>query len=337
LLARHPAADREAIRAKWLYKFPRPVEYIALVREIARRIEGPTVSVQLGPNGPQACTDALHEAIAAESAGRNMRIHTHLLETATQRHWGDAHYGNGLMRHLDELGVLSPRFTGAHGVWLNADDCRLMAERGSTIAINTSSNLRLRSGIAPVSEYIRAGTRFALGVDSSSFDDDDDAFREMRVTHWLQSLQGNPAPLTPDLLFEAALQNGFEVAMNSRQYGSVEPGMPADLVILDYETMARDIIDGMVEELDVLLTRATGKHVRHLFVGGRQVVKDRHVVGVDLDAIERELLDQARAAGPAMRALRPTMERSQQTLEAFYSTGGHITEHRQRDEWPRLG
>jgi cytosine/adenosine deaminase-related metal-dependent hydrolase len=326
LLAQHPAADQEAIRARWLYKFPHPAEYIGLVREVARRIEGPTVSVQLGPNGPQACSDALHEAIAAESADGNRRIHTHLLETATQRQWSDAHYRDGLIRHLDELGVLSRRFTGAHGVWLTADDCRLMADRGASVAINTSSNLRLRSGIAPVSEYIRAGMRFALGVDSSSFDDDDDALREMRVTHWLHSPDGSPAPLTPSMLFEAALQNGFEIAMNSRHYGSVKPGMPADLVILDYATMARDIIDGMVEELDVLLTRATAEHVKHLIVGGRQAVKDQHVVGVDLAAIERELLDQARAAGPAMRALRPVIGRSQRTLEAFYAAGGHTAD-----------
>jgi cytosine/adenosine deaminase-related metal-dependent hydrolase len=91
-----------------------------------------------------------------------------------------------------------------------------LAERGGSIAINTSSNLRLRSGIARVCDYIRAG-RFALGVDSSSFNDDDDALREMRVTHWLHSLDGNPAQLTPELLFDAALRNEFAVAMNSEK------------------------------------------------------------------------------------------------------------------------
>jgi cytosine/adenosine deaminase-related metal-dependent hydrolase len=325
MLARHPAEDREMIRAKWLYEFPPPAEYMALVRETARRIEGPMVSVQLGPNSPLACTDALLEATAAESAAHNRRIHTHLLETATQRRWSDARYKRGLIAHLDDLQILSPRFTGAHGVWLKANDCELLAERGSSIAINTSSNLRLRSGVAPVCDYIRAGMRFALGVDSSSFDDDDDALREMRVTHWLHSLDGNPAPLTPELLFDAALRNGFAVAMNSEKYGTVEPDMPADLVVLDYDAMSHDVIDGMIDEIDAVLTRCTRNHVRHVFVGGRQIVKDGCAVGVDLEAIENELLAQARAAGASMRALRPVMERSQATLRAFYSSGGHLT------------
>lgn len=324
LLARHPAADRDIIRQKWLYKFPPPAEYMALVREIARRIESPTVCVQLGPNSPQACSDALLEASAAESADANRRVHTHLLETATQRRWSDAHYPQGLVRHLDDLRLLSPRFTGAHGVWLKPDDCRLMAMRGSSIAINTSSNLRLRSGIAPVANYIRAGMKFALGVDSSSFDDDDDALREMRVTHWLHSLDTNSAPLTPELLFEAALRNGFEAAMNSRQYGSIEPGMPADFVLLDYDAMAYDCIEGMVDELDVLLTRATRNHVRHVFVNGQQIVQDGKTARLDLEAIEQELLTQVHAVGPAMRALRPIVERSQETLRAFYASAEYL-------------
>jgi cytosine/adenosine deaminase-related metal-dependent hydrolase len=324
MLARHPAGDREVIRGKWLYAFPSPSEYMALVREIARRVEGTTVSVQLGPNSPQACTDALLEATAAESADGNRRIHTHLLETSAQRQWSDARYRRGLIPHLDDLGMLSPRFTGAHGVWLSPEDCRLLAERGSSIAINTSSNLRLRSGIAPVCEYIRAGMRFALGVDSSSFDDDDDALREMRVTHWLHSLEGNAAPLTPELLFEAALRNGFEVAMNSRDYGSIEPDRPADFAVLDYDAMAYDVIEGMVGELDVLLTRSTRNHVRDLFVDGRQILQDGRPQGIDLDSMERELLARAHAQGASMRALRPVMERSQATLGEFYRSGGHL-------------
>jgi cytosine/adenosine deaminase-related metal-dependent hydrolase len=324
MLARHPASDREVIREKWLYNFPSPSEYMALVREIARRIEGPTVSVQLGPNSPQACTDGLLEAIAAESADRKRRIHTHLLETASQRCWSDARYKHGLICHLDDMGMLSPRFTGAHGVWLKPDDCGLLAKRGSSIAINTSSNLRLRSGIAPVSDYIRAGMRFALGVDSSSFDDDDDAFREMRVTHWLHSLEGNDAPLTTELLFEAALRNGFEVAVNSREYGSIEPNMPADFVIIDYDAMSYDVIDGMVDELDVLLTRCTRNHVQHLFVNGCQILKDRRASSIDPEGMERELLAQAHAQGSSMRVLRPVIERSQATLREFYQSGGHL-------------
>lgn len=101
--------------------------------------------------------------------------------------------------------------------------------------------------------------------------------------------------------------------------------MPADFVVIDYEAMSYDIIDGMVDELDVLLTRCTRAYVRDLFVNGRHVLKDRRMPAIDLEGMERELLAQAHAEGSSMRALRPVMERSQATLREFYQSGGHLT------------
>jgi cytosine/adenosine deaminase-related metal-dependent hydrolase len=323
LVARHDPADQEAIRRTWLYDFPKPSEYMALVREVAARIEGPTVNVVLAPNSPQACTDALLEAIAAESAALDRPVQTHLLETSIQRQWADATYPRGFIRHLAGLGLLSPRFSGAHGVWLRPQDCEILAAHDSSIVVNTSSNLRLRSGIAPVAEYIKAGMRFALGVDSFGIDDDDDALREMRVTHWLHSPDHSPAKLTPELLFQAAHRNGFRACTGRDGYGTVAPGAPADLMVLDWRAMSYDLIEGMQDEMDVLLTRAASRHLRHLFVAGRQVVRDGRVLGVDLPAVEREVLAQARAASERMRALQPVMARSQATLDAFYVEGGH--------------
>ena len=58
------------------------------------------------------------------------------------------------MRFLDDIGLLSPRLTVAHGVLhLTDEECALMAERGVTVAVNTACNLRLRSGVAPVGRF----------------------------------------------------------------------------------------------------------------------------------------------------------------------------------------
>lgn len=323
LLARHDARDRDVIRATWLYDFPPPREYMELVRAIADRVEGPTISVQYGPNSPQACSDALLERMAASSAADGRRVTTHLLETSTQRDWADAAYPGGFLNHLDNLGLLSERFTGAHGIWLRPDDIELLAERGAQIAVNTSSNLRLRSGIAPLAQYIKSGMRFSFGIDSFSVDDDDDAFREMRIAHWLHSPHRSEAPLTPAGLFEGWHRNGFYAVNNSDDYGEVAAGAPADLVVLDYDAMAYDVIDGMTDELDVVLTRACNRHIDRVIVAGREIVRDGKVLGVDMEAIEAEVLDQARAAGDAMRRLKPVLDRSQATLDEYYRAGRH--------------
>ncbi len=325
LLAAHPEADQPMIRSTWLNTFPSPGDYVALVREIAARVEGPLISVQYGPNSPQACSDALLAAIGEASAADGRRVTTHLLETSIQRQWADATYPDqGFLPHLDRLGLISQRFTGAHGVWLTAADIALLAERGAQIAVNTSSNLRLRSGIAPVAQYLKAGMRFSFGIDSFSVDDDDDAFRELRLGHWLHSPHHAERRLDPVGLFDGWLGNGYFAVNNEEGYGALAPDAPADLVLLDFDAMAHDVIDGMAEDMDVLLTRATTRHVRDVFVAGRQIVRDGRVLGVDLPAIEQEVLSQARATGARMRDLKPVLERSQATLSSFYQAGGHI-------------
>lgn len=323
LLARHDPRDRDIIRKTWMYPFPDPAGYMDIVRAVAREVEGGLVSVQYGPNSPQACTDALLERLAGESACDGRRVTTHLLETRAQREWADATYPQGFIRHLDRLGLFSPRFTGAHGVWLRPDDCDLLAERGASIAVNTSSNLRLRSGIAPVGQYIKSGMEFCFGIDAFSIDDDDDAFRELRVTHWLHSPSHTEHPLTPARLFDAATRAGFRGVNNQDGYGKVVPGAPADLVLLDYDAMAYDVIEGMADEIDVLLTRANNRYVDTLIVAGREVVRGGKALGVDVDAIEREVLAQARTARSQMQSIRPVLQRSQATLAAFYAAGGH--------------
>ena len=323
LVARHDPRDQELIRKTWLYPFPTPQGYMDVFRAVAAACEGPLISVQYGPNSFYACSDALHERIAAESASDGRRIQLHLLETRAQREFADATYKQGLLPHLDRLGLLSPRFSGAHGVWLRPQDCELLAERGAAIVVNTSSNLRLRSGIAPVGEYIRAGLDFAIGVDSFAFDDDDDAFRELRVTHWLHSPSYAAHPLTQELLFKAALSNGFRIVNNADGYGTVEPGAPADLVLLDYDSLAYDAMEGMVDELEMVLTRACNRFVARVYVAGREIVRDGRVLGIDMEAVEKELLAQARAQRPHMDAIRPVLERSQATLAELFSSGAH--------------
>ncbi len=324
LLALHDPQDQQFVKETWLYPFPSPQTYMDLVREVARRIEGPLITVQLGPNSPQACSDALLEAIAEASSRDNRRITTHLLETSIQRKWADAKYPRGFIERLCDIGVICERFTGAHGVWLRPNEVALLAERRAQIAVNASSNFRLRSGVAPVASYIRAGMPFSFGVDSFGFDDDDDALREMRMANWVFSPHDTDAPLTTELLFEGWHRNGF-LAVNGRSdYGEVAPGAPADLLVLDFAELSYDLIEDVIDPLEVVLTRASARHVKSLYVAGREIVRDGKVTGVDLPAIEREVIAQARTNAARVKSLKPVMERSQATLARFYAAGGHI-------------
>ena len=330
LLALHESGDRETIRQTWLNDWPDGDRYVDIVRSIGREIEGPLVSVQYGPNSPHACSEDLREKISQASQEDGRRIHCHFLESVPQREWADANYPGGLLPHLADMGWLSERFTAAHGIWLDDRDCALMGQNGVTVAINTTSNLRVFSGLSPVRRYLAHGVGFGFGMDSFSLDDDDDMFHELKLSYWLHSPAHHEPRLSLATFYDQALATGYRIVMNEGGYGAIEPGAPADLVSLDYAAMSGDIIDGMIDANDVVLTRATAKYVRDLWVAGRQVVKDGRVTGVDFEALEAEVFAQARAQGERMRALRPVLKRHQRTLGDFYASGGHREPYSQR-------
>jgi cytosine/adenosine deaminase-related metal-dependent hydrolase len=298
---------------KILPKPLQPRDYVALVEEVAGAAASPMFDVQFGPNGVQWCSDALLAAIAEASHRTGRRIHMHLLETRYQRAWADAAYPEGMVRHLETLGLLSPRLTLAHCVWARPDELGLLAQRGVTIAMNTSSNLHLRSGIAPVARMVDAGCRVALGLDGSALDDDDDALREMRLWHLLHVGNGFKTAIGREQTLRAAFAIGRLSVTNVDDGGAIVAGAPADILVLNWAAIDEDRLREDIDPLLLALTRATAGHVRELIVGGRTVVKDGTVTGVDAAAARAEVLSRMRQAMPgkaALAAALPLLERA---------------------------
>jgi cytosine/adenosine deaminase-related metal-dependent hydrolase len=313
ILAALPTAARHEVEKLILSKPLAPQDMVALVDEVAAAAAGPMFDVQFGPNGVQWCSDALLAAIAEASQRSRRRVHMHLLETRYQRAWADMTYPGGVVKHLDAIGLLSPRLTLAHCVWARPDELELLAERGVTIAVNTSSNLHLRSGIAPLAAMVAAGCRLALGIDGSALDDDDDALRELRLAHLLHVGNGFDVAIGRQAMLRAAFANGRLSVMNADGGGTLSAGAPADILLLDWAAIDDDRLSVDLDPLVLLLTRATARHVRELIVGGRTVAKNGTVTGVDVEAARREVIDRMRHGmreKAAVAAYLPLLERA---------------------------
>jgi cytosine/adenosine deaminase-related metal-dependent hydrolase len=293
VLAALPDEVRRRIEA--LLRTPLPTkDAVALVDEIAAAAAGPLFDVQYGPQGVQWCTDELLSAVAEASERSGRRIHMHLLETRYQRAWADTAHPGGVVKHLDAVGLLTPRLTLAHCVWARPDELELLAERGVTIAVNTSSNLHLHSGVAPVPRMIQAGCRIALGLDASAFDDDDDALRDLRLWHLLHVGNGFNVAVNREQTLRAAFGNGRRSVTNMDDGGMIGAGAPADILLIDWAALDDDRLRDDLDPLVLMLTRATARHIRELIVGGRTVVKDGKTVGVDAEAVRAEVIGRMR-------------------------------------------
>jgi cytosine/adenosine deaminase-related metal-dependent hydrolase len=247
----------------------------------------------------------------------------HCLETRYQREFADAAFPRGLFPFLKDVGLLNDRLTLAHGVYLRPEEMDLIAKAGAIVSLNTCSNLRLRSGIAPAPLMAEHGVALALGIDALGFDDSEDGLRELRLAHLLHAGTGFDAGLPREQLLHAALRNGARAVTGSDAHGRLVPGAPADIALLDYEAMAEDVMPDVTPEIDVLFARACARHMRALVVGGASVVEDGVLTGIDLPAVERELYAQAQHAAPGYRTARPLLESLQATLRACYAEGLH--------------
>jgi cytosine/adenosine deaminase-related metal-dependent hydrolase len=323
LLAALPAEVRSEIGRRLIYKPLSPADYMALVDDVAAAADGPGFNVQYGPNGVQWCSDELLQTVARASQRTGRRVHMHLLETKYQRQWADAAYPNGVVRMLDEIGLLSPRLTLAHCVWARPEELELLAERGVTISVNTSSNLHLHSGLAPAIEMRKRGCSVALGIDGKALDDDDDALRELRLSYLLHAGTGFDRALTRQQALQAAVGNGRFAVTNVNDGGLIEAGSAADMLLLDWTALDNDALREDIEPINMLFSRATARHIRELIVGGRTIVRDGRVTGVDRTAIRHEVLSRMRSGMAKNATLLSALSALDQAVARHYLPEPH--------------
>jgi cytosine/adenosine deaminase-related metal-dependent hydrolase len=324
LLSYLSADDVDSVTKLCLRPGPSVKEQIDSVLEIAAACDGKLFQVQFGPGAIERCSDNLLQEVAEVSARTGHRVHMHVLETKYQRQWADKKYPAGIAEHLRSVGLLSPRLTIAHGTWMRASECETFAEHGVTVSINTSSNLRLKSGLAPLQTIKSSGMRFALGLDALGLDDDDDMLREMRLCYLLHRGFGFDEAFTAEEFVAAATEGIASVASFEPGIGRIAVNSPADLLVLDFAAISSDLSEGLYEPIDILQARATAGHVRTLIVGGRTVVDRGKVLGIDEASVTRELYREFALSASSLREMRPLLKRFQAAQRQFYLDGCHM-------------
>jgi cytosine/adenosine deaminase-related metal-dependent hydrolase len=319
LLSQLSPAACDCVTRRFL-RSPLPArEQIAMVEAVAAEIEGNGVTVQYGPAGVQWCTDGMLEGIAEASARTGRRVHMHLLETRYQRTWADRTYPGGVVHHLDRIGLVNERASFAHCIWLRPDEMEIIAERGATIVSNTSSNLIVSSGTAPVAEMLKRGCKVAMGLDGLAFDEDEDALREMRLGYVLHKGLGFETRMSRADLLRFAFSHGRFAVTGERDGGAIALGAPADIMVLDWDRLSADLIEPDVPALDLLLGRARSEHIKDVFVAGRRIVADGQVTGVDLSYLEKQLLAALRAVENSTADVRAAMPELRAAIQTHYS------------------
>ena len=275
-----------------------PKEPVERSLALARRWNGAEgrIRVCLSPSTPHRCTDALLELVADASAREGLGVHTHLLETRPQAVAARRIYGRSMVEHIEALGLLSPRLSCAHSVWLTDGDLDRVAAAGVGVSHNPLSNLYLGSGIARVPALLRRGIAVGLGSDGPNCGASGPIFEIMKLAaciHRLGEPDGDRWVSAQDA-FRMATIGGARALGLDAEIGSIEPGKRADLVLVDADAPHLVALHDPVRQL---VYGDTGQAVQTVIVNGEVVVDAGRPTRFDPAA----LLAEAREVGARLR------------------------------------
>ncbi len=296
-----------------------PEDYLAVIDGLIYDFrDHPRLDIWYGPPGPQWITDELMVRIAEGAERHDVGLQTHVLESYYEKLIGPRFYGKPMVRHLKDLGVLSPRFSIAHGVWLSEEDIEILAETGASVSHNPSSNLRLRAGVAPLNAMLAAGVTLGLGMDGTGINDDEDMFAEMRLALRLNRPPriGDPVP-SEEQIFHAATSGGAKLLLKETQLGRLAPGYKADVVLVDLERVCWPWVAPEAKPLDLVVQRAKAGDVATVLVDGEVVLREGKPTCFDLPAAGAALAE-ALAACPAPDEMRALTQELIPYLNAWY-------------------
>jgi len=251
---------------------------------------GERTRIQLAPANLHWCSDDALMTVRDCAARYDVGMHMHLLETAYQKEYARRRSGLGAVDYLRRLELLGPRLTIGHGVWLTEDDIRRLADTGTMVCSNASSNLRLRSGVAPLNQLLVSGVRVALGLDEAGINDDRDMFQEMRLALRLHRVPGmdDGVPTAAQVL-RMATEHGATTTGFGGRIGTIEAGKAADLVLLPWRQLAYPYLDPDTPVVEALVHRARASAVDTVLVAGEAVVKAGRITRIDKAAALEEL------------------------------------------------
>lgn len=261
-------------------------------------------------SAPQRVSPDYATALQRLAERHDLPFYVHILETRTQRVFGEERLGGrSLVGLADDLGVLTPLTNVIHAIWVDDADLDLIAARGAVVAHNPISNLRLGSGVMPFRALRDRGIPIALGTDEAIADDAVDMWAVAKMTGLIHNIGQPDYEAWPTALevLDGLIAGGHR-AMRNRDIGAIAPGQAADLCLVDLDTLAFTPLNDLHRQLVYCETgssvRLTMVHGRVVFAGGAVTTLDERALRAearDIAAGRRAALDEAAARAEALR------------------------------------
>ena len=242
------------------------------------------ITFALGPHAIYTVSGTLLKWLDKFSQENNLLIHLHLAETEEERENALQQFGYTPVRYLYQLGVLSPRLVIAHGLFIDSDEIKMLADYGVKVVHNPASNMKLGSGAEfRFIEMKENGVNVLLGTDGCASSNNLDMIEAMKLASLLgKAWRKNPEAVTAEEIFAAATANGASALR--LKAGKIAPGYLADLCLVDLKQAAFTPNFNFISNI---VYAANGSCIDTVICNGKILMENRHVPG------EEEILENA--------------------------------------------
>ncbi len=284
------AAAETGIRAvvgEVLYDFPSPnygppAAGLKFSEDLCRAWrDHPLIRVAIQPHAVYTCSPELLLQCGELAEKYDTRLIIHLAETVREVKDCQTRYGATPVGHLYRLGLLNHRLLADHAVVLSGADRMLLTASGAGVAHCPESNMKLASGIAPITDLLRRGIPVGLGTDGCASNNNLDLIQEMDTAAKLQKVHTmDPTVLPAPTALGLATRGGARVLGMADQVGALAPGLKGDLIVIDLD---QPHLTPLYDPYSHLVYAATGADVQTVLVNGRIVVQDHRLLSFDLE------------------------------------------------------
>jgi len=239
--------------------------------------------------GPHANYTLNAEQLAATRAAAmklGVPISIHVSESPFELQFSQDTYGMPSIELYESIGFFEGPTIAAHVVWPTKQEIPILAERKVGVIHNPTSNMKIASGISPVTEMLAAGVRVGLGTDGAASNNDLDMWEEMRLASLLQKVDRmDPEVMSATTVLTMATRGGATAIGLGDIIGSLEVGKHADLIQVAFDDVHHvptyDVISHLVFVTDE-------QDVASVVVDGKILMKEREILTIDTDRVAAE-------------------------------------------------
>ena len=252
----------------------------------------PLISYQFGFHAEYTTSREILEGMAALSHKYHAPVYTHNSETKAEVQGCIDRYGMTPTTFLDSIGMFDYGGGGFHCVHMTPQDLEVFLDKDLFVVTNPSSNVKLASGIAPLTQMHDMGIHLAIGTDGPASNNCLDMFREMFLTTALQKVSlEDAAAMDAHLVLHMATAGGA-MAMQLPDCDVIAPGKKADLIVIDPHGPSMMPVN---DKIAALVTAMHSANIQSTMCDGKWLMRDRKILTLDEEAILKEACDRAKA------------------------------------------